>query len=162
MKLLLFLFASTTLIAHDYYFAFAEMAYNNDTSKFETTISISTHDLEHALEHIKSPVGHLEKVHPDSEEFKVLESYLLNHFSVTAKDKVHFKLLGFETKLDGITHFYLESNSVTFEESFSVEFDALMEMHKEQQNKMTFYHNDKAYTRPFLYNKRIQIINLNK
>ncbi|MDT0552539.1 DUF6702 family protein [Urechidicola vernalis] len=162
MKLLLFLFASTTMFAHDYYFAFAEMAFNNSSSKFETTISISTHDLEHALENINKPVGHLEKVHVDSEEFKVLEAYLLSHFKVTFKTPVSFNLLGFESKLDGVTYFYLESDAVELQDTIKVKFDALMEMHKEQQNKMTFYHNDKSYSKPFLYTNRIQIINLNK
>ncbi|GAB1307547.1 hypothetical protein KH5_02300 [Urechidicola sp. KH5] len=159
MKLLVFLFLSTSGFAHDYYFAFAEMAYNSESQKFETTISISTHDLEHALEYIKSPVGHLEKVKKGSKEFQILQNYLNRHFKVKAASNHSFELLGFDTKLDGITHFYLESSSIIdLADSLEITFDALMEMHKDQQNKITFYHNDNAFSKPFLYTKRTQTI----
>ena len=37
-------------MAHEYFFSFAEMEYNDITRKFEITISLTTHDLEKIYE----------------------------------------------------------------------------------------------------------------
>lgn len=162
MKLILFLLASTTVFAHDYYFAFAEVAYNEDSNKIETTLTISTHDLERALKKKISGSFDIGEMTMDSKELEVIQEYILKHFKIESISKVKLRVVGFESNLKGMTSFYLESEPVELKESVTVHFDLLMETYKEQQNKITFYHKGNSYTKPFLYSKRIQIINLKK
>lgn len=162
MKLLLFLLASTSMFAHDYYFAFAEAAYNEESKKIETTLTISTHDLERALKKQIPGSFNIGEMNMDSEEFQIVEAYILKHFKIESDVTIKFDLVGIETNLKEMTNFYLESEPIDLKDSITVHFDLLMEAYKEQQNKITFYHKGNSYTKPFLYTQRIQIINLNK
>lgn len=161
MKLILFLLSSTMLFAHDYYFAFAEVSYNENSKKFEVTLTVSTHDLEWALSKENINKGELEKLVVGTDEAKIVTNYLLEHFEIKSDSKVSFELLGLESNVKGDTYFYLESQTVAIDETITVKFDLMMKVYKQQQNKITFYYKGKSYTKPFLYTQRTQIINLN-
>ena len=47
--LFLALFFCSHAYGHEYYFSFAELGYNDMSEKFEATLSVSTHDLESAI-----------------------------------------------------------------------------------------------------------------
>ena len=160
--LILMALFSSNVSAHDYYFAFAEVAYNEESMKIEATLTISTHDLEIALRTENPEIEDLGRMKLGSKETEIVNDYLLNHFKIEGKTETEFRLLGFESNLKGTTKFYFESEILKMGNSLKVTFDLLMEFYKEQQNKITFYYKGNSYTKPFLYAKRIQIINLNK
>jgi hypothetical protein len=68
--------------AHEFYFAYAELAYNEMNQKFEGTLIFTTHDLEKALEPKGSLIGKLEKSDERSTLRTQLESYLNQHFYI--------------------------------------------------------------------------------
>lgn len=163
MKVFLFLLLSSfNMYAHEYFFAFAEVEYNETSQKIEATLTVSTHDLEHAIEKELNLVKHLEKIEFGTKEFVALEGYLLKYFKIETDKKCKLKLIGLEESLQGITNFYFESEKIEIHDEITISFDLLMKQNKKQQNKVTFYHKNKNYTRPFLYSQRLQTIKLNK
>jgi hypothetical protein len=68
--------------AHEFYFAYAELAYNEMNQKFEGTLIFTTHDLERALEPKGTLIGKLEKSDETSTLRKQLESYINQHFHI--------------------------------------------------------------------------------
>ena len=143
---------------HEYFFGFAEMEYNDITQKFEATIIVSTHDLERALELAEVNSGDLAKLDAASTEGQAVEQYLNGHFRVSTSQRVKFNLIGSEVFLNGTTNFYFESETVNFNNELNVTFDLLMDVFKQQQNKITLNYRDNSYTRTFLYTERKQLI----
>lgn len=160
--LVFILFSSIQSYAHEYFFAFAEVEYNSETQKIEATLTVSTHDLEHALKNANLTIGEIEDAKKGTPEFDIIEKYLLEHFKITSSKICHLKMIGYEVSLKGTTDFYFESEKTTIGDTITFSFDLLMQQYQKQQNKVTFYYQNKSYTRPFLYNQRVQIIKLNK
>lgn len=162
--LLLALIISTSALSysHEYFFAFAEVEYNDISKKLEATLTASTHDVESAIRETKSTLKNIESINQGSSDFKILEDYLLEHFKVSSENESNLKLIGFEVLLSGVTNFFFESIEMNIEDTLHIEFDLLMQQHQEQQNKITFYYRNKTYTRPFLYDVRKQEIKLLK
>ena len=162
--LLLALIISTSALSysHEYFFAFAEVEYNDISKKLEATLTASTHDVESAIRETKSTLKNIESINQGSGDFKILEDYLLEHFKVSSENESNLKLIGFEVLLSGVTNFFFESIEMNIEDTLHIEFDLLMQQHQEQQNKVTFYYRNKTYTRPFLYDVRKQEIKLLK
>ena len=158
---LLVLLTSFNTYAHDYFFAFAEVEYNESSKKLETTLTVSTHDLEAAIKKEGIILKDFSDIEKGSKDFEILESYLLSHFEIKSNSSVNFKLLGFEISLKGVTEFYLESEPAIIENQVEVFYDLLMNQNKKQQNKITFYHKKETYTRPFLISEKTQTIKLN-
>lgn len=156
----LLLTLSFTSFSHDYFFAFAEVKYNDFSNKIESTVTISTHDLEVSLKEEKFFVKPIEEIVLDSRASNLLELYLLKHFKISSKEDCELKLIGMETLLNGVTNFYFESSEIVLDDSITFVFDVLMSSHQEQQNKMTFYFREQTITKAFLYNKRTQTIKL--
>ena len=161
--LILFLGMQSTCFAHKYYFGFAEVEYNDISKKFETTIIVTTHDLEIALENDGVNVGKLNELGTDASKLITLEKYINKRFSIhSGTNNCEMKIVGHQTMLNGSVHFFLESTPIEINESIEVHFDLLMDEFQEQQNKITFYYQDKTFTVPFITNERNQIINLEK
>ena len=158
---ILFILFSLHVNAHDYYFAFAEVSYNDISKKVELTITVSTHDFELAIEKEKNYNIELETL-KDSVQLADVESYLLNHFSIANDKTIKLNLIGHKTLLNGVTNFYFESNAIVLSKAITFSFDLLMDEFKDQQNKLTFYYRGNTYTRPFLFDKRKQTIELIK
>lgn len=137
--------------AHEYYFAFAEVEYNDVTQKFESTLIVSTHDLEMVLERDSIITQDLAELQTDQKEYRILENYLCSHFKVETTNQVCvFKLIGIECQLNGTTNFYFESEEIRIGQSIDFHFDLLMDHFKEQNNKLTFYYRNNNYTYSFL------------
>ena len=162
--LLLALILSTSALSysHEYFFAFAEVEYNDISKKLEATVTASTHDVENAIRETNSTLKNIESINQGSNDFKIVEDYLLEHFKVSSENESNLKLIGFEVLLNGVTNFFFESIEMNIEDTLHIEFDLLMQQHQEQQNKITFYYRNKTYTRPFLYDVRKQEIKLLK
>ena len=158
---LLVLLTSFNTYAHDYFFAFAEVEYNESSKKLEATLTVSTHDLEVVIKKEGILLRDFSEIEKGSKDFEIIENYLLRHFKIKSISSVNFKLLGFKISLKGVTEFYLQSESVKIENQVEVLYDLLMNHNKKQQNKITFYHEKKTYTRPFLISEKTQTIKLN-
>ncbi len=146
--LLIFLFSFTSQ-AHEYYFAFAEMEYNDITQRLEASVMVSTHDLEFALEKDEIFVGKISKLDAEQENYKNIESYLNKHFYCKQGNSIiTFSIIGFEVGLNGITTFYLNSEPIDLnskKNSVVFYFDLLTDHYPQQQNKLTYiFRNNKS------------------
>lgn len=158
--LMVFAFSATSF-AHEFYFAYAELTYNELQKRFEGTIIFSTHDLERAIEPKGSLIGKFEKLDETSAELKVIENYINQHFQITygcaldsnAADIIcmsQFTLEGIVTQLNGTIECYVSSNAGSLYNPVQFKFDALMERYTNQQNKLTFIYRDQKETLSFL------------
>jgi len=159
------LFISSVSYGHEYYFAFAEVEYNEMDGKIEATIRVSTHDLEKALRDKKLITKDLSALSQDTLSLSVLEKEIEAHFSISLKDasgkSLDFILEGYETQKTGIVEFYLSADLKKNAQQLDITFDLLMDEFPEQQNKLTFIYRTSKITLVFMPNKRTQTIDLN-
>lgn len=159
MKLtLLILVASVPFISfgHNYFFAFAEVEYNDLTQKFEATISATAHDVEKALDgaFVLDSVSAGVPSHTQA-----AESYLNERFSIfSGYDRTTFHVIGSEVQLNDVVFFYLESEKIDLHGMIEVDFNLLMKEYPDQQNKITLYFRGRTFTATFLQNERKQRI----
>lgn len=147
--------------AHEFYFAYAELNYNELSQRFEGTIIFTTHDLERAIEPKGSLIGKFEKLDETSAELQLIEHYINQHFILTygcaldsnAVDAVcstHFILEGIVTQLNGTVECFISASANPIYSPISIHFDALMERFANQQNKCTFSFRNQKETLNFL------------
>jgi hypothetical protein len=152
---------SVTSFAHEFYFAYAELTYNELQKRFEGTIIFTTHDLERAIEPKGTLIGKFEKLDETSAELKLIEHYINEHFQINygcaldsnAADaicKSQFTLEGIVTQLNGTIECYVSSTAGALYNPVQFKFDALMERNANQQNKLTFIYRDQKETLSFL------------
>ncbi len=152
---------SVTSFAHEFYFAYAELTYNEIQQRFEGTIIFTTHDLERAIEPKGSLIGKFEKLDETSAELKLIESYINQHFqinygcaldsnAVDAFCQSQFTLEGIVTQLNGTIECYISSSVIALYNPVQFKFDALMERFTNQQNKLTFIYRNQKETLSFL------------
>ena len=155
------LMISSSSFGHNYYFAFAEVQYDDISQRFQATVIVSSHDLEFVLEKEGVMQLNLDKLEENSKNYTTLENYLSEHFIVeTGKEKCAFKLVGFRNELSGTSSFYLESEPIELQPELKLTFDIFMKQYPQQQNKITLFYRDAQYTLPFLLNEPKQTINL--
>ena len=174
MKTLLFilslLFANISA-AHEYYFAFAEVEYDEMNGRIEATLTVSTHDFEFYLQQKGITQGDLNKTKSDSLKMQLIEAEIIKHFNIIAigssevkstnESLSKMKLEGFETNLTGTVEFYLSIEVYQPLKTIEFTFDVLMDQHSNQQNKLYFITRDKKRTIDFLPSKQIQLIDIN-
>ncbi len=149
-------------MAHEYFFSFAEMEYNDITRKFEITISLTTHDLEKIYEKKGGETIDLAKYEINSSTTRLITEYFSNHFQLKTENQVCvLRLLGFESSLNGVTNFYFESEPIDITPTLEIKNDILMDEYLQQQNKITLYYQTKSYTTDFLSNERKTTLLLN-
>jgi hypothetical protein len=151
----LFAFTAFSASAHEYFFAFAEVAYNTDKGVFEITIEGSAHDTEDALNESGIAIKELEDHYTDSAMLKRIEGFINEGFVLTSGGITsELKLEGMEVLPNGLVFFYLSSTPITLGESVDVQFDWLMDSLPQQQNKITLEVRQQKYTAVFVENKR--------
>ncbi len=164
-KALLILFCTIQSVAfgHDYFFAFAELKYDDFSRTFEASISASGHDLDRIFEEKSWSLDELSNISPDSEDFAEISTWILTHFNIKAADVLaEFTLIGCETELNGQVHFYFESKPIEIDTNLTVSFNFLMPEFPQQQNKLTFFYRDQTITTTFLpsgYTHEIRLVN---
>ena len=159
----LFAFFSSTLRAHDTYFAFAEVEYNDLNGRLEATLTLSTHDLERFLQEKERIKGALSSTPMDSLLVSSI-SELVNatfYFSLPENPPLQWEIMGIENTLTGTTNIYLSSIVSKLSDVFTVQFDVFMDRYPEQQNKMTFMYHNKKTTRVFLNSHRTDTFKIN-
>jgi len=144
--------------AHDYFFAFAEVEYDEYNARVEATIVMTTHDFEAYL--IKKNIisKELSFYKNDSIILKQVENEILQHFSLNSLSVGKLTMEGFETQLTGMIQIYLTAPILSPSEGLDIQFDLLMDDFKEQQNKLTFIYRDQKTSYVYLQNKRSQHI----
>jgi hypothetical protein len=169
--LIFLLLISSLSNAHDYFFAFAEVEYNELNGEIETTISMTSHDFERYLQKKKLIQTNLNACVNDSVSMQNIEIELNKHFNINmnpgiensildGNESFNLKLDGFEIQLTGIVQFYLSSTIFRPLKHFKITFDLLMDEYPEQQNKLTFIYRNQKKTVVFIPSMRSQIIDL--
>ncbi len=174
MRILLFILTllfATSSYAHEYFFAFAEVEYDEMNGRIEATITVSTHDFEFYLQQEGIIQGDLNKNKSDSVKMLLIENEIIRHFDIkesyTDEDQElkkklsKMKLEGFETNLNGTVEFYLSSQVYEPLKTIEFTFDILMDQYPKQQNKINFITRDKKQTIDFLQSNKTQFIDIN-
>lgn len=157
LLILLLLLSPLFASAHAFYFGFAEVEYNPVSQKLEVTLTVTTHDLERAFEENGKKIANTASLTKD--EIEMIEKYVNEHLSfIGSNNKSALSLVGNEVFLDGTSNFYFESEQFICSDFLVVHFDVLMETYPEQQNKLTFYFEDKTYTAAFTPMNKTQTI----
>jgi hypothetical protein len=164
LLVLLVLSCSGVAKAHDFFFAFAEMELNEVSSRFEITLTATTHDVERALIQDGLNRGDVKWNSSDTVFTRLLENKINRHFSISVdgKDqKSRLILEGVENELTGTTRFYLSCPlPIVGFASFTVLFDFLMDTFPEQQNKLTFIYREQKQTVSFLPSHKTNTLRL--
>ncbi len=161
---LLFALFSSSLKAHDTYFAFAEVKYDDLNGRLEATLTVSTHDLERVLSEKELLKGALSSSPMNSLLISSITTYIQSafYFSSREDEQLIWQIEGIENTLTGTTNIYL--SSIVNERSgvFTIQFDVFMDRYPEQQNKMTFIFHEKKITRVFLNSHRTDTFKINQ
>ncbi|MFN5982152.1 MAG: DUF6702 family protein [Fluviicola sp.] len=159
LLLFLLLSLSSSTFAHEYFFAFVELDFNEEKKLFEATLTASAHDVEDVLNEVGISIKELEDHYTDKVMIEKLESFITKQFQVNSNGNVAFKLIGFEVNKQGLVNFYLSSNTTEVpSKEITIKFDFLMDQLDQQQNKLTFITEPEAKTVVFLQNSRTQTI----
>lgn len=159
MKFLLFigfsLLSSLSLQAHEYFFSFAELAYNSNEEKLEGTLMLSTHDLEKWFQTKKLAVTEMERHVNDTKLIQQMAATLFSEFKVKNNGlNIKFEIIGFEVLPNGMTNFYFHSEKIARPKILDITFDMMMSEIPEQQNKITYLDNEKSFTAIFTTTKK--------
>jgi hypothetical protein len=154
MKIILalsFVLLSQLVSAHAFYFAFAEMQYNEKEERFEITLRATGHDVEKYMEVMNSPIGKLEDCIKNPLKMKQLERAIDKGFSLSiAGVQLTMELLGLEINVNDEVSFYLITRRTKKPESIGIEFNFLMDYFEEQQNKLTIFEGGEKHYLSFL------------
>jgi hypothetical protein len=148
----LFSLLSSQLEAHEYFFGFAELEYNSVDNRYEGTLILSQHDLEHWLESKNFTFSNLESEKENTKVLLELEPLLFDGFQVYSIDQTEliFSLQAFEIRPDGMVQFYFESETTPELYELKVRFDLMMDEFPEQQNKLMVLKNEQTFTSVFM------------
>lgn len=145
--------------SHDYYFAFAEVEYNEMNGELQATLIVSTHDLENTLRKKGTIERDLSSYSSDTSALRNIQNELLKGFSIQIGTKtLNLTLEGMEVQLTGLTNFYFSAKEIPSLKTISVKFDLLMDVFAEQQNKLTFIYRNTKNTYVFMSNRKEQEI----
>ena len=169
--ILVHLSAISTTFAHEYYFAYAEISYNELQQRLEGSLIFTTHDLERSIEPKGTIIGKFDKLDETSAELKRIENYINQHFQIIygcaldslAPDVIcisQFLLEGVVTQLNGTIECYISAAIPALYNPIQIKFDALMEQFPGQQNKLTFIYRQQKETLSFLLDDSSKYITL--
>lgn len=161
--LLLFGFTvkNNVVSAHEYFFSFAEITFNQVNKQFEITIEASAHDVEDVMNESGIPIKELEDHYSDTSMIQKIEAFICQGFSIKNNQKnVILHLIGYEVKANGLVNFYFSSEKVDLAPALTFRYDWLMKTLPQQQNKITFKHNNTTKTMVFLPSKTTETIKL--
>ena len=154
------LLSSSVSWGHQYFFAFAEVEYNEMGQKFEGSIVATAHDFELTLMNAHGLKTKLENIAPNSPEVKIMEGYLnqfltLNYgcsFDSNAVDAyctADWKIESFQLLNNGNIELYFSAAAKHVYTLIQVDFRFLMDAFPEQQNKLTFIYREDRETLSF-------------
>jgi hypothetical protein len=148
--------------AHDFYFAFAEVKYNEISERIEVAISLTSHDLEKNLALNGVQIQFVSGKDYTDQELESIETILNQGFELKSSGKaVQLELEGMDIQLNGTTHFFM-SAPLSNPSDLSLTFDLLMDTFSDQQNKMNFIYRNRKDAYVFLPNQPTKQIELNR
>lgn len=149
----LFLLASSYAKAHEFYFSYAEIEWNDFEERFAGTLIFTQHDIERALS-IDLSAERLGASYSTK-----LMDYVNQHLQINARSWSYF---GHESKLTGEFYLYLQSEKGAFPAKpvVNTHFDLLMDEFPDQQNKLTLEIRGKKYHAVYLGHDRHESIEL--
>ena len=149
--------------AHNYYFSFAEVEYNDFCGCFESSITVTTHDFEQVLRKNNLLNKNLETTLNDLKLKQNIESFINKGFQITLQNNiVEFQLEGNEIGLNGLTTFYLSSKPIDLFDEIIFQYNLLMNEFPDEQNKLTFIFRGEKTTLNFIANQFTHSIKLEK
>jgi len=164
LTLILFLIVNGNLFyAHNYYFSFAEVEYNDFCGCFESSITVTTHDFEQFLRKKNLLNKNLETSLTDN-KLKQDIGELINEGLQILSDgkKVVFNIEGNKIGLNGLTTFFLSSKPINLTTEILFTYSLLMNEFPEEQNKLTFIFRGQKTTMNFISNQFTHSIKLEK
>tara|TARA_B100001758_G_C18406540_1_gene612487 strand:+ start:526 stop:1020 length:495 start_codon:yes stop_codon:yes gene_type:complete len=138
LLLILSQLAPALLFAHDTFFSFAEMQYDQSCECLEISLSISSHDLESKAESLMENYVSLEESLTIESNREIIAQFISDGFSIYQnKEQIELKLMGYELLEDGTCSIYLISESIK-QENITMKYDLFMQEFSEQQNKLQY------------------------
>lgn len=163
LVLLIFMCLGNFSYAHNYFFSFAEVEYNEFCGCFESSITFTTHDFEQLLSKKNILNKNLESTLNDYQLKQNIETIINEGFQITSENKiVEFQLDGNEIGLNGLTTFFLSSKPIKLSSVILFHYNLLMNEVAEQQNKLTFIFRGEKTTMNFISNQVTHSIKLEK
>jgi hypothetical protein len=157
-----FLFNALTSFSHDYYFAFAELKYNDFSQQFEGTLIVSSHDFENLLQSKQLIAKELPSYSNDSTFLLQIQKGVGTGFYLNNKNQtLEIYYEGFEKLQNGLSYIHFTTSKIDNPSSINVSFNLLMPVFQNQQNKITIYLKNKTFTEVFLNTqptKEIQLL----
>lgn len=131
---------SFQLSAHEFYFSFAEMQYNEKTEQFEISLEVTGHDLEDYLNDQGVSIPRLEECLGKPIYLSMIEKEIANGFQVIVKGKsLSLDLVGMKINDNDQVVFFLTSRKMEKPKSIEIQYDLLMDFFPLQQNKLTLF-----------------------
>ncbi|WP_159038585.1 DUF6702 family protein [Brumimicrobium mesophilum] len=140
--ILLSLFFSMSLNskAHEFYFSFAEMQYNEKTEKFEISLEVTGHDLEDYIKNKGILIPRLEDCVGKPLYLNMIEQEISSGFQVIIKERtLQLDLVGMKINDNDQVVLFLVSNKVEKPLTIDVKYNLLMDFYPLQQNKLTIF-----------------------
>ncbi len=158
-----FILISNVSFAHNYYFSFAEVEYNDFCSCFETSLTVTTHDLEQVLRKKNLLNKNLEASLTDNKLKQGIEELINEGLQIsTGGKKVALYLEGNDIGINGLTTFYLSSKPIDLFDEIIFQYNLLMNEFPDEQNKLTFIFRGEKTTLNFIINQFTHSIKLEK
>jgi hypothetical protein len=129
---------------HQYFFAFAEIEYNEMAEKFEGSVVATAHDFEFALMTSHGLQTKLEKIAANSSEVKIIDSNAIDAYC-----SANWRIESFQIMKNGTIELYFSAPAKHVYTLIQVDFRFLMESFPEQQNKLTFIYREDRKTQSF-------------
>ena len=161
LLLILSLFVPALLFAHDTFFSFAEMQYDQSCQCLEISLSVSSHDLDEKAASLIENYESLEASLKVESDRKKISEFIGDGFAIFQnKQEIGLQMVGYELLEDGTCSVYLISESVK-QENITIKYDLFMQEFSEQQNKLQYLKSpDKTETFTFFIFRRETEINL--
>ena len=154
------LLASSASWGHQYFFAFAEIEYNEMGQKFEGSVVATAHDFELTLMNSHGLQTKLEKIELNSSDVKIMEDYLnkfltlrygcsLDSSDIDAYCSADWNIESFQIMKNGTIELYFSAPAKHVYTLIQMDFRFLMDAFPEQQNKLTFIYREDRKTQSF-------------
>ena len=143
--------------AHEYHFAFFEMAYSAEDQQFQGSLSVAAHDLAYITSKKYGKDYSIEQIIKNDSLRLELSSLILNGFTLFQNNQaIYFSQDAFEIMDTGDIIFYFSSETINRQGMLSFSFPLLCSYFPDQQNKVDYIENAKHFTLSFLSNDSIK------
>ena len=138
LLLIISLIATTLIYAHDTFFSFAEMQYDENCQCLEISLSISSHDLEEKAASLIENYESLETSFKVESNRKQISEFIRDGFAIFQnKQEIELQMMGYELLEDGSCSLYFTSEALK-QENITMKYDLFMQEFSEQQNKLQY------------------------